>query len=64
MLPRGDGVGQQCAFGRQQRAGGFDKTSTHARSIAYALGAALRRVCYFFGLLVSYRPLARDFAEG
>ena len=50
--------GQQCAFRRQQRAGGFDKTSTHARSIAYALGAALRRVCYFFGLLVSYWPLA------
>ena len=60
MLPRGDGVGQQCAFGRQQRAGGFDKTSTHARSIAYALGS-LRRVCYFFGLLVSYMPLARGF---
>ena len=55
--------GQQSVFGRQQRAGGFDKTSTHARSIAYALGAALRRVCYFFGLLVSYRPLARLLKE-
>ena len=52
--------GQQSVFGRQQRARGFDKTSTHARSIAYALGS-LRRVCYFFGLVLSYMPLARGF---
>ena len=30
--------GQQCVVGRQQRACGFDITSTHAGSIAYALG--------------------------